>query len=300
MDNSWVTLILLGVAAGFMPMVFGLEIYTLGDNDGAKKVSSLLGGITSFRLLVSLGVVLLFAGVMAGLSQGLSDIGQFIGSFFSQLGQDITSGHHMVIDLLLIASGVLLIFQAIRRVRSSPSPTSGPTSDSTSDSTASPQPTDSSSSEAGSLKNGKTKGVGPKDGDPKEGDPKAGNPKSVDAKALSVGIMGMLGLGLAMSATNVNQWLFTSTAVNQILRMQAGPLTQLFAFLLFLGVATVLIALPLLIFLIRPQAAQGDLKKLDGWINGSMRYIVAGILGLIGLYFIWQGGIGVMSFLATR
>ncbi len=117
MDNSWVTLILLGLAASFMPMVFGLEIYALGDENGAKKVSGLLGGITSFRLLVTLGVILLFAGVMAGLSQGLSDIGQFFGSLFSQLGQSITSGHHLLIDLLLVAGGVWLIVQAVRHAR---------------------------------------------------------------------------------------------------------------------------------------------------------------------------------------
>lgn len=260
MDNTWVTLILLGIAAAFMPMVYGLQVYTLGEDDGTKKVSSLLGGITSFRLLVSLGVVLLFAGVMAGLSQGLSDIGRFVSSLFSQLGQGITSGHHLVIDLLLIASGIVLIVQAFRRIRGKPDLASAPGK--------SNQSSDSS--------------------------------KSDDAKAVSVGIVGMLGLGLMMSATNVNQWLFVSTAVNQILRMQAEPWTQLMAFLLFFGIATVLIAIPLLLVLIRPQAAQGDLKRLNVWINGSIRYVVAGILGLIGLYFILQGGEGFVNFFAAR
>jgi hypothetical protein len=258
MDNDWVTLILLGLAAAFMPMVFGLEIYTLGENDGAKKVSGLLGGITFFRLLVAIGVLLLFVGVMSWLTQGLSDIGQFFGSLFSQLGQGITSGHHLIIDLLLVAGGVWLIIQAIQYVRRG------------SDSEHSPQ-------------------AAAPDG-----------AKSADSKAVGLGVAGMLGMGLAMSATNVNQWLFVSAAVNQILRMQVRFSIQLLAFLLFIGIATVMIALPLLIFLIRPQKAQADLAKINGWINGSMRYIVAGLFVLIGLYFIWKGGLGVANFFSIQ
>ena len=99
MDDSWVTLIMLGLAASFMPLVFSMEIYTLGADDGVKKVSSLIGGITVFRLLVTVLVVLLFMGMMASLTEGLSDIGQFLGSLLSRADEDVTSGQHLFVDL---------------------------------------------------------------------------------------------------------------------------------------------------------------------------------------------------------
>jgi threonine/homoserine/homoserine lactone efflux protein len=248
MDDSWVTLLLLGLTAAFMPLVFSLEIYVLGADDGVKKASSLLGGITLFRLLITLLVVLLFAGVMASLSQGLSDIGQVLGSLISQINKDITSGHHLIIDLLLVAAGLSLFVQAIRHLRRGSNVTEASGTDS--------------------------------------------------SKAMEVGVGGMIGMGIMMTATNVQQWLLISAGVNQILRASLYPWIGLLAYLFFLLLATSLILLPLAIFLIRPQKAGARLAKVDGWINGSMRYVVAGILFLIGFYLIWKGGEGVVRFLS--
>jgi hypothetical protein len=64
MDESWITLLMLGPAAGFMPLIFSLEIYVLGADAAEKKVTSLLGDITLFRLLVTLLVALLFTGMI--------------------------------------------------------------------------------------------------------------------------------------------------------------------------------------------------------------------------------------------
>jgi len=259
MDDSWVTLILLGLAAGFMPMVFGVEIYGLGTDGGAKKASSLLGGVTLFRLLITVVVLLLFAGVMTALSQGLSNIGQFLSSLTSQFGKDVASGQHLVVDLLLIVAGALLIIQAVRRLRG------GSTAE------QSPQSSDSNAKPAS---------------------------QSRDSKVLAVGVIGMLGVGVMMTATNVQQWVFMSAAVNEILRMQIQPWAQILAFLLFLMLASAMMFLPLILYLLRPQQASAELAKVDGWINGSMRYVVAGILILIGLYLIGKGGIGVLNFLS--
>lgn len=46
MNTPWVSLILLGVAASFLPLQFGLEIALLGKIDGLKKSASLISGIT--------------------------------------------------------------------------------------------------------------------------------------------------------------------------------------------------------------------------------------------------------------
>lgn len=249
MGDSWVTVIFLGLAASFMPLVFGIEIYSLGDDDGVKKVSGLLGGIVSFRLLVTVGVILLFVGVLASLSEGLANIGHFLGSLLLRFGEGVTSGHHLVIDLLLIAAGVLIIVQAFRHLRAGSNAGHAPTS-------------------------------------------------SSDSKSLSVGAVGMIGVGLMMTATNVNQWVFTTAAVNELIRMEAHPWSRLLAFFLFLALSTLMVVAPLALVLARPQNATAELQKVNGWINGSMRYVATGILTLIGLYLIVKGGIGVANFLS--
>ena len=164
----------------------------------------------------------------------------------SQLGTGITSGHHLFIDLLLVAAAILVLIQAVRLVRGA---------------TSAKQSSDSD-----------------------------------DSKVFAVGATGMLGLGLLMSATNLNQWVFTSAAVNQILRMQGDHVGRLLAFAVFLLLASVMVGLPLILYLWRPQKAHAYLEKVDEWINGSMRYVVTGILVLIGLYLSWQGGRGVMNY----
>ena len=173
------------------------------------------------------------------------DIGQLLSTLLLQLGEGVTSGHHLLIDLLLIAAGVLMIIQALRHLRS--------------------------------------------------GSKAAQTTQSSDSKALSVGVIGMLGLGLMMTATNVNQWVFTTAAVNELIRMDITPWGRLLAFLLFLMLSSVMIVLPLVLVFARPQNVKGDLEKVNGWINGSMRTIAVGILVLIGLFLIAKGGTGVLN-----
>ena len=38
-----------------------------------------------------------------------------------------------------------------------------------------------------------------------------------DSKAIETGVVGMLGIGLFMAVTNVNQWVFMTAGVSQIL-----------------------------------------------------------------------------------
>ena len=117
MNDSWLTLILLGIAASFMPLVFGLEIVLLGSDDGVKRTSSLAVGITVFRVLAAVGVALLFAGGAVAVGQGISNIGAFLGSTLSQFGQDVASGQHVLLDILLVAAGILLMISAYRHIR---------------------------------------------------------------------------------------------------------------------------------------------------------------------------------------
>ena len=65
MAIPWVSVILLGVAASFMPLQFGLEIAFLGLDDGPKKGTGLVSGITLFRITVLVGIGLIFTGLLS-------------------------------------------------------------------------------------------------------------------------------------------------------------------------------------------------------------------------------------------
>jgi threonine/homoserine/homoserine lactone efflux protein len=254
--GDWLALLLLGLAASFMPMVFGLELVLLGSNDGAKKSSSLVGGITLFRVLVAIGVTVLFASGAVAISKGISNIADFLGSTLSQFGQDVTSGQHIILDVLFVVAGILLLRDAYRHIRSSPSEDQ-PSSDKSSD--------DESS-------------------------------KQKESKTLETGVAGMIGVGLAMAATNPQQYVFMATGVSQILHMPINVPERLLAFVLFMVASSVMILLPLILVLVSPNRAHEVLGKINRWIHGSMKYIVAGILILIGLYLISKGGSGMVHY----
>ncbi|MEA3337376.1 MAG: GAP family protein [Chloroflexota bacterium] len=117
MNESWLTIFLLALVASFLPLQFGAEVSLLGKENGTKKASSLVGGITLYKVLVAVIVVFLIGGAMAALTQDIQGIGGFIKSTLATLGQDVTSGQHALLDLLLIAAGVALIIHAYRTLR---------------------------------------------------------------------------------------------------------------------------------------------------------------------------------------
>jgi len=117
MDIPWVSIILLGVAASFLPLQFGLEIALLGSDHGLNKGSGLVSGITLFRITVLVGIGLIFTGLLATMSTFLSGISTAIGSTLHQLHLYVTSGQHVLFDVLLIASGVILLVQAVHHWR---------------------------------------------------------------------------------------------------------------------------------------------------------------------------------------
>ena len=75
--------------------------------------------------------------------------------------------------------------------------------------------------------------------------------------------------------------------------MHESATKRLLAFIVFLVVSSLMIALPLVVVLVRPQQAQGILGKVNRWIDGSLKYVVACVFG-IGLYFIARGVAGIV------
>ena len=117
MNIPWVSIILLGVAASFLPLQFGLEIALLRTSDGLKKGAALVSGITLFRITVFVGIGLIFTSVLAKMSTFLSTISTAIGSTLRQLHLFVTSDQHVLFDVLIIASGVILLVQAFHHWR---------------------------------------------------------------------------------------------------------------------------------------------------------------------------------------
>ena len=103
-------------------------------------------------------------------------------------------------------------------------------------------------------------------------------------------MLNALGLGLLLTITGPKQWVLTVAAMNVILGMTPKLTFQVGALVVYLLLGISLVSLPLLIYLVRPERAQALLATMNGWITGAMRYFVAAILGMIGLYLIWNGG----------
>jgi hypothetical protein len=117
----------------------------------------------------------------------------------------------------------------------------------------------------------------------------AGSDEGSESVESQQGMLGALGIGLLLGITGPKQWVFSIAAMNVILRMPPRITHQFAALGVYLLMGISLVAIPLLIYFIRPQQAQALLGKLNDWIGGAMRYLVAGVLGLIGVYFIWNG-----------
>ncbi len=251
MNTPWVSLILLGVAASFLPLQFGLEIALLGKSDGLKKSSGLISGITLFRILILVAIGLIFTGLLEKISTFLADISTAASATLHQLHLAVTSGQHVIFDGLLIAAGVMLWIRAYHHWRNRT---------------------------------------------PKEG-PKDSNSSFSARFGDSPG--GLLALGFVWAVVSLNQWLFTTAALGEILSL-SDHATRFLATLLFLTMASLTLLLPIILYLIGPGKAQGVLEKADNWLREAMPIIVAVILFAIGLYFIIDGIMGVMNFSAGR
>jgi len=106
---------------------------------------------------------------------------------------------------------------------------------------------------------------------------------------------GLLALGFAWAAVSLNQWLFTTAALGQILSLSEHG-TRLLATFLFLVIASLMLLLPIMLYLIGPGKAQAVLEKVDYWLKEAMPIVVIVVLFAIGLYFILDGIVGVMNY----
>ncbi len=117
MDNPWITFILLGLAAAFLPLQFGLEISLLGKDDGMKNGVRFASGVTLVRIVLVVGLGVVFVGLLAVINNLFTNLSADIKNGIQQFGLDITSGQHVLFDGLLILAGIALWIQVIQHIR---------------------------------------------------------------------------------------------------------------------------------------------------------------------------------------
>lgn len=124
----------------------------------------------------------------------------------------------------------------------------------------------------------------------------AGVPKSAGVQIQSKGIKGLLLLGFTWTAVSVNQWIFTTAAVGQILSFSQTIAIRIIMAALFILLASLMVALPFFLYLIRPKSAQTNIAKINNWFGKAIPFIVFALMSVIGLYFIVSGIIGAMDY----
>ncbi len=251
MDNSWLTLFLLALAAGFVPMLFAFETYILGDKNGLKRGLGFFSGIVLFRIALFVLLGIFFTSFLSSVSSLFSNISADTKNLLDQVGPDIRSGQHILFDVLLILAGFALWIKAYQQW------------------TRRSQARLATKSNAASRDEGKS-------------------------------AAGLLVLGFTWMAVSVNQWIFMTAAIGEILALSSDSSGRLLATALFMLIANLMLIVPFVFYLIRRQSAQEDLRKINIGMHEAVPYVVVIMLAGIGLYFVTGGITGIMTFMGGQ
>jgi Sap, sulfolipid-1-addressing protein len=121
------------------------------------------------------------------------------------------------------------------------------------------------------------------------GDPSSGNLATWAQRLLngpSLWIAGIAGLGIALPSVDY------MAALAVILASGAAAMTQVGALLMFNAVAFALVEIPLLAYLLAPQATRTSMAALHDWIRSRRRVEVATLLTAVGCFLLAVGVAG--------
>jgi hypothetical protein len=121
------------------------------------------------------------------------------------------------------------------------------------------------------------------------GDPSPGNVATRAQRLLngpSLWIAGIAGLGIALPSVDY------MAALAVILASGAAAMTQVGALLMFNAVAFALVEIPLLAYLLAPQATRTSMATLHDWIRSRRRVEVATLLAVVGCVLLAVGVAG--------
>ena len=68
MNSPWLSFILLAIAASFLPLQFGFEVSLFGKDDGIKNGFGFSLGVALFRIVLFVGLGVVFTGLLAVVS----------------------------------------------------------------------------------------------------------------------------------------------------------------------------------------------------------------------------------------
>lgn len=114
MNNPWITLFLLALAAGFLPWQFSAEILILRRKHGLGRAAAFAGGIMFWRFLIGIALTFILAGGLIAIGNGTGPVQMFIRSGFQTVAEDIKNRQVVVLDILLMMSGIVLVLRSIR------------------------------------------------------------------------------------------------------------------------------------------------------------------------------------------
>lgn len=117
MSQHWAAIIVLGLAASVMPVIFGIEIVILGSEGGMKKSVGLLTGITLARITIAVLAALVLAGVAVALYDRWNNFSSLARQVADELGKRVAGGEFILTDMLLVLAGAVLLFTGFRHLR---------------------------------------------------------------------------------------------------------------------------------------------------------------------------------------
>jgi hypothetical protein len=125
-DNPWIALILLALAAAFLPWQFSAEVLILRKERGLGRATAFAGGITIWRFLIGIVLAFVFAGGLAVAGKDFGTIIDFISAGLQSGVESVENRPGRVLDVVLIFSGLLLLVRAIRSGMGEPDPAPPP------------------------------------------------------------------------------------------------------------------------------------------------------------------------------
>ena len=132
------------------------------------------------------------------------------------------------------------------------------------------------------------------------GGPEANQTSDKDKKKVHAsGTVELVLFGLVWMVTSPNQWILMTTGTSQIMALETSGLVRFLVFIMFLLLSSLMIILPIVVYLIRPDKAGDYMAKVNKWINGALRYVVIAGFVLIGLYLILKGAGGLVNHLSA-
>jgi len=101
-------------------------------------------------------------------------------------------------------------------------------------------------------------------------------------------------LGLALIAINPKNLMLTLAAVATILEAEVGAGQSIVALIVFIFIASLTVAAPVIIYLVAPTRSQAILTSWKEWLTAHNRAITIGLFAVLGVFLTIKGIVGLV------